>query len=178
MRAFSRSEDPLAELRRQKRGLETALGTVLLLDVSQSMNERVGGARKIDLLRRAVGAFPALRRWSFSEQVYPGQIPEPQTGTNLARALCTLTEEAPARVILVSDGEPNDEEEALASATRLGRPVDVIYIGEPETSGERFMRRLAEATGGRWVTVAQAELADGIGREIARLALPGRCEAR
>lgn len=132
---------------------------VLCCDVSYSMVDKVGQGegrlRKIDHLREAIKAFTGVRLLSFSSSVFPEEVKEPNGGTNMAAALRFIRDEegyGADSVVMISDGEPNNEEDAIDAATSLGVPVHVIYIGEPGDRGERFMKRLADATGGQQYT--------------------------
>lgn len=53
------------------------------------------------------------------------------------------------KFVLISDGEPLDEQEALAVAKTYNNPISTIYVG-PETDhgGRDFLARLAKASGG------------------------------
>jgi hypothetical protein len=61
-------------------------------------------------------------------------------------------------VILVSDGAPTDENgralkgnallEMTNKAKSIGKPIDVIFIGEKNSNGEKYMLSLAEETNG------------------------------
>ena len=62
------------------------------------------------------------------------------------------------KVILVSDGAPSDENgralkgnallETTNIAKSIGKPIDVIFIGEKNTIGEKYMLTIAEETKG------------------------------
>ncbi len=130
---------------------------VMLLDVSGSMEECINGRRKVDMLKDAVeAAASGIETYCFSSSCVKTKIiPQPQGGTDLADAFCVLKNVAPAamHLILVSDGMPDNVENAIYHGKRLQCPINVIYIGVQGDSGESFMRRLAEDTGGKWLTV-------------------------
>ena len=67
-------------------------------------------------------------------------------------------------IVLISDGEPLDTEEALAVARTFTNPISTIYVGPPdELRGREFLKKLADATGGKTVTSDRAkELATSI----------------
>ena len=67
-------------------------------------------------------------------------------------------------IIVISDGEPMDENEALAVARTFINPISTVYVGPPdEPRGREFLGRLAMATGGKTVTSDRAkELATSI----------------
>lgn len=85
-----------------------------------------------------------------------GRLPPPAGGTDLAGALdyvrSLLEPDATGiTVIVLSDGEPNDEAEALAAGRkliRLGAKLEAVYIGpEGQTNGRVFLARLAGLSG-------------------------------
>ena len=60
------------------------------------------------------------------------------------------------KIVLLSDGEPNDREATLAEARRFKTHIDTIYIGpERETRGREFLQELARKTGGSYQKTAQ-----------------------
>lgn len=62
------------------------------------------------------------------------------------------------RFILISDGEPDDQRQALEIATTYQNRIDVIYVGpENMRSGREFLQTLAQATGGVSVTADRAK---------------------
>lgn len=127
---------------------------VLLLDVSGSMQENVGNRRKIDILRDAVTKVGVgMEVYVFaSDFVKTKYIPEPHGSTNLKQAFKSLSGQS-MQLLLVGDGVSDDPEEAIRAGVALRCPVNVLYIGEPGDQGEAFMRRLAEATCGKWLTL-------------------------
>ena len=62
------------------------------------------------------------------------------------------------KIVLVSDGAPTNENaislkgsallELTNNAKSIGKPIDVIYIGEKGTNGEEYMHTIASETGG------------------------------
>ncbi len=150
---------------------------VLLLDVSGSMQQSVGNRRKIDILRDAVSKVGiGMDIYCFSDRMTKTKyIPEPQGSTNLRDAFRDLKGQS-MQLLLISDGVADDPEDAIAAGILLGCPVNVVYIGSMGDIGldvgEQFMRKLAEATGGKWLTldtmqeagVFQGKLENGIER--------------
>lgn len=94
-------------------------------------------------------------------------------GTDMAKALqfAKVADVPGMQFILISDGEPDDENETLAIACTYRNKISTIYVGPEETPfGREFLQRLAQATGGQMITVDRArELKAG----IERLYLPG-----
>jgi hypothetical protein len=114
-----------------------------------------------------------------------GRLPLPQSGTDMAGALAyvhgLLEPDATAiSVIVLSDGEPDDEVTALAKGrrlVRLGAKLQTVYVGpENESAGRAFLARLAGLSGnipytayrggagGILSTALRPLLADGAGR--------------
>lgn len=129
---------------------------LFLLDVSGSMDDKVGEKRKIDHLRDVMKQYLDAKILSFSSNVKevtdPHSIPNPNGGTDLAKALRyinTHIKEKPERLVLVSDGQPDSESDALDQAKILSLPMDIIFIGENDSKGYNFMHKLASATGGQ-----------------------------
>jgi len=171
--SLTREGTSLAEMRRQAKIQQAMTSTLLLLDVSGSMDEGIGGVRKIDRLRESVrdviDRFPSLPVYVFSHSCYrvqPNSIPEPQTDTNLPEAFRVVGYRK--HIILVSDGLPQEPEASIQEAVSRRHRVDIIYIGPGDDIGEAFMRRLAQATGGREFTISTAEFLRAGSKELAR----------
>jgi Mg-chelatase subunit ChlD len=65
------------------------------------------------------------------------------------------------RFIVISDGEPDDEKEALKVAKTFKNRIDTIFVGREGAEGQDFLNRLAKASGGSHVTADRvAQLAD------------------
>lgn len=123
---------------------------VFLLDVSGSMNERIGDKSKIDCLKNIMTNYPDNRKVSFSTTVQEGMIPQAEGKTNMSLGFKHLQSSINISIVLVSDGEPDSPGDALTEAVKLRVPVNVIYIGERGDKGDGFMRGLAKITGGTY----------------------------
>lgn len=151
---------------------------VILADVSGSMESpAAGGRRKIDVLRDAVGAARGgARLVAFSRAAREvQQIPEPESSTDLAAGLEFARRFDPGVTLVISDGEPDSESDALAVARQFRGAIDVLYIGlESNTHAIDFMRRLAAASGGT-VTINDVATPAGVRMLQQRIAglLPG-----
>lgn len=53
------------------------------------------------------------------------------------------------KIVLVSDGEPDNADETLKLARTFQTAIDVIYIGREGGSGYKFLQELAKLTGGK-----------------------------
>lgn len=134
--------------------------TCVVCDVSGSMAERAGAKRKIDLLREAVrdvwAELDHPHLFSFASGCAsvpaPEDLPEPAGGTDLAGALRKLGDWTPGRTIVISDGQPDNEADALAAADALSGRIDVIYCGpDGDATAIAFMQRLARTGAGSCV---------------------------
>jgi Mg-chelatase subunit ChlD len=137
--------------------------SLLLVDCSGSMGEIVQNPgeraiRKIDALRKVVddlrtthpvpvAAF-GVRAQGQVEVV--DVVPEPQGGTPLDLAILFGKDQGATRLVVVTDGEPNDESSAFEAATQFGGPIDVFYVGHRHGRGPAFAKELAERTGGTY----------------------------
>lgn len=139
---------------------------VLVLDRSGSMASAADtpGERRIDALRGVVGNLRskgiAFRQLVFDDSyMWSDVIPEPGGGTNMGGALEFCAKIAPEHVIIVSDGQPDNQEYALRAAKALKCKVDVFYVGPSADTGSRaFLESLANSTGGSAQSCSFAEL--------------------
>ena len=80
--------------------------------------------------------------------------------TNLAAALrfAKLADVPGISIIVISDGEPDNETEALGLAKTFKNCISTIYVGpEERPTGRDFLTRLAKTTGGRTITADRAK---------------------
>lgn len=117
----------------------------ILLDNSGSM-----AGNPLRQLNEVADNFMDCRRFKFSsgcEELKPAErIPDVEGGTNMAHAFLHVKSLRIEHVVLITDGEPNDESAALRAAKDLR--IDVFYIG-PDPAPE-FLRKLCQATGGQY----------------------------
>ena len=150
-------------------------GEVLLCDISASMGGQINfnePTRRIDALRDMVHilqnsttprivVFDSIARDTHS-------IPDTGGSTNLAGALMFLNRDPkPKRIVLISDGQPDNAEMAYSEAERLGVDISVIFIGSPGEPGEQFLKDLSARHNGQFTSDAHAlerpkELADKV----------------
>jgi hypothetical protein len=121
----------------------------LLLDTSGSMAEECEhGVSKIRALRKLVGGLPAAATYAFADdvrRVRAGWIPGPGGGTDMALAFDRIKQDGYQSAVLITDGLPDDAEEALKSAAGLS--LEIFYVGPPPKPD--FLDQLAAATGGQ-----------------------------
>lgn len=105
----------------------------------------------------------AVLAFSSDVEFCPGGVPRFFSGgTALHKALkfARVADVPGMRFIVISDGQPDDESSALREAQQYKARIDVIYVG-PESElmhGREFLERLAQASGGTFVTAKCAEL--------------------
>lgn len=147
---------------------------IIIVDTSGSMHatDSRGGKSRYDVacaelkhLQESLPGKLALLSFSDDVQFCPAGIPfDFGGGTDLAKALkfAKVADLASGmRFIVISDGEPNDESEALKVAKTYRNRIDTIFVGPEGGSGQTFLNQLAKASGGQGVTADRvAELAD------------------
>lgn len=143
---------------------------VVLVDTSGSMGMRdgAGGQSRYDVACQELASLQdslpgKIAVLSFSGQGQVMFCPNGQPhnflgGTDLAGALrfAKIADVPGIRFIVISDGEPDDEQRAMSTARGYQNRIDVIFVGsELSPRGRDFLTRLAAASGGTTVTVAQ-----------------------
>jgi uncharacterized protein YegL len=150
---------------------------VLMLDVSGSMNNYVGEAkRKIDHLKGAIEGFLNQCNWedtaiaieTFPESQHGFPVLSNQQflhwnnvtslraggGTPMSEAMSTsLGRYSITRGILVSDGIANRPDACIEQAKAYKEasiPIDTVHIGN-ESMGEELLQQIAEITGGMYI---------------------------
>ena len=138
-------------------GSGSGSGTIILADVSSSMDEHAGDRKKIDLLREALAVCwsSGFRLIAFAsvpaEVASPSLLPAPAGGTALHLALDAAAPFRPARTLVVTDGRPDSEADALAAADRLAGVIDTIYCGpDTDRAAIDFLQQLARQGAGRF----------------------------
>lgn len=145
---------------------------IVICDTSGSMasKDSRGGKSRYDVaceeLAKLQANMPgkiAVLAFSSDVEFCPGGVPRYfGGGTALHRALkfAKVADVPGMRFIVISDGQPDDESAALREAQQYKARIDVIYVG-PENDlvrGRDFLERLAQASGGTFVTAKCAEL--------------------
>jgi hypothetical protein len=130
---------------------------IVLADISGSMNDLDLGATKPryllvqDALEKFIGAL--VITFNDSPSVLPpGQpLPRPYGGTMLSPAILLAGRFEPLHVVIVSDGEPIDESQALHVVQALKAKVSVVFCGNARNvHARKFLESLANAKGGTY----------------------------
>jgi Mg-chelatase subunit ChlD len=169
----------------KKNGTSIAAGFMnvkafVMVDVSGSMavTDAPGGKSRYDAaceqLERLQAENPGeigVACFSDEAQFCPGGVPIFNNGmTDMVRALNMLrmADGTDIRLILISDGEPNDASHTLDIASLFKSKIDTIYIGPEDGSGREFLKNLSARTGGVSIT-NQAEQLGKLSENITRL---------
>lgn len=136
---------------------------MVMLDTSGSMADGLngghsfnGGPTKISELRKTVEHLksinPDVPMGSFAgrgaRMIGEGGIPEPGGNTPMAEAISFAKNIGAEHLVLVSDGEANNEWAAMEAARSFGGPIDTFFIGPDFSRGAEFLKEIARATGG------------------------------
>jgi hypothetical protein len=111
----------------------------------------------------------------FSDDVQfaPSGVPLFQgAGTDLAKALRFVKPaDGTVRIIVISDGMPDDPARCLEIAKTFTSRIDCIYTGpELVNTGARFLEELARASGGKYAVAKQAQQ---LAEKVALMLKPG-----
>lgn len=160
-------QEPSGEVTRLRSRQAGASDTVVVLaDVSASMSESIGHRRKIDVLQEALSAiWPNIHNGhlvAFSNIPVPlsspSDLPAPSGSTALDLGLASIESLRPARTLVISDGRPDNPDQALEVAGRLTGRIDVIYCGpEGDIEAIEFLSRLARSSGGGCTVATPAQ---------------------
>lgn len=131
---------------------------MVIADISSSMSlKTVEGPRRIECLRKALEPLKGqVHILAFCNDVIecdPDVIPEPYGGTMLEKALDHALSLEPTHVLVISDGEPNHQDWAIAAGKRLAKRciIDTLFVGQSTNlAAKDFMRELAEIGQGNY----------------------------
>lgn len=149
----------------RKNGTSIAMGFMgvkafVMVDVSGSMETHDAGGGKtryqaaceqLEQLQNqmpgeiAVGAFSSFA--SFSPSGVPVNV---GASTDMIKALnmMLMADNTDIRLVLISDGEPDNPSGTLKIAAKFKSKIDTIFVGPETGAGREFLRKLAELTGG------------------------------
>lgn len=127
---------------------------IWLIDVSGSMSGRRWDRLKKDLTKLYPATGVTLIAFSTGIEPFdhPDQLPNAHGSTDLAGALTACLEYMPGKVVVWSDGQPDDDADAFKAAACLPGMIDTLFFGdEKDREAIQFMEKLARTNGGRWV---------------------------
>ncbi len=155
---------------------------VMLIDTSGSMGETCQGTgrkRRIDILKEAIASigWQDYQLVCFNFKVVPIQevrdICEPCGGTALHRAFDYAASLYPSQTLVISDGEPEDEWEAIKAAEKLPGTISTLYVGDDSNKEAiAFMAKLARLGCGKPYVQSLNEGFKAIGDTISQALLP------
>ncbi len=155
---------------------------VMLIDTSGSMDEicqGTGRKRRIDVLKEAIASigWQDYQLVCFNFKVVPIQavrdICEPCGGTALHRAIDYAASLYPSLTLVISDGEPEDEDLAIKSAEKLSGTISTLYVGDDSNKEAiAFMAKLAKLGCGKPYVQSLSEGFKAIGGTISQALLP------
>jgi hypothetical protein len=135
--------------------------TVILCDVSGSMNDRINSIARSkfdvmsDALLQAVSSLSSAAVFLFGSKV--GRLTSFEAmwalrstlghNTNLEAALREAARLNPAHIIIITDGQPSRADEALIVARRMLCKIDVFYCGSGASQEVQFCRDIAQFGG-------------------------------
>jgi Mg-chelatase subunit ChlD len=142
------------EITLQSKDTPEAASLVILADVSGSMR----GDKIIRLKRelRAIwGERSGAKLMSFATNLHwldgPDDLPPAGGSTDLAGALEAAAPTWPGEVLVISDGQPEDEDRALAAAKLIPGTISVLFVGsDDDREGQAFLQKLATLGGGEF----------------------------
>jgi hypothetical protein len=124
---------------------------VILIDTSGSMSQTCrGGETKMEILKKAIANidwqnYQLICFNSAVEQIsHVDRIPYPSGGTALHIAIKYIQKLYPSQTLIICDGEPDDENQAIEEAKQLSGIISTLYIGDDGNKGEiEFMKKMA-----------------------------------
>lgn len=151
---------------------KTSEEVFLAIDCSGSMGTMLrNGKRRIEGLRTVVSDIQQQRetrmiQFGGDDSVgWVTSVPEPSGSTPLAEAIEFARTAEAGRLVMISDGYPDNAQRAFDAARAFGGRIDVVFVGDPGDRGEKFLLELASLTGGTSFTGdlgAPKELASGV----------------
>jgi hypothetical protein len=161
-----------------------SVDALVMVDTSGSMmmNDCQNNRSRYDLaceqlirLQRDLPGKIGVISWNSYQNFCAGGVPtSPCGGTDMAGVLKFVkpADNTSIKLILISDGEPDDEDKALKLAGQFRSKIDCIFAGPEGGYGRDFLRRLAEASGGQFKEQNPKSL-DQLANTVSRLLLKG-----
>jgi len=144
---------------------ETFIGcdAIILIDISGSMTSHDSRGDGLSRYQAACEELAHLQathpgrlaviEFNNITQFVPGGKPgRPYGGTDLAGALkfAKLADVTGMVFFVISDGRPDSERDALDIAATIKARIHTIYVGPEGSIGQAFLKRLANAAGGKF----------------------------
>ncbi len=87
-------------------------------------------------------------------------------GTNLAGALqfAAMLDMPGMQFVVISDGQPNNQEAAIKAAKAIKANISTVYVGPTGGNGAAFLAKLASQSGGQNACVGAVELSGTVQR--------------
>lgn len=124
---------------------------LLIIDISGSMNDLIApNMTKLKVMEDSLSKLPTrhcscLLFNSTTQWWQGGALPAACGGTAMHLALSVGANIQPISSLVVSDGEPDDPDQALAIAQTMPGSISTLYIGsDSNRNAIGFMRRLAQ----------------------------------
>jgi hypothetical protein len=132
-------------------------GSMVMTDCQNNRSRYDLACEQLIRLQRDLPGKIGVISWNSYQNFHAGGLPtSPCGGTDMAGVLRFVkpADNTSIKLILISDGEPDDEDKALKLAGQFKSKIDTIYCGPESGFGREFMRKLAMVTGG--VSVSQS----------------------
>lgn len=131
------------------------------VDASRELSRYDAACKQLEKLQQENPGEIAVGCFSNRADFCPGGVPIFHSGmTDMVAALklMKMADNTGIRLILISDGEPNDEAATLSEAGKFTSKIDTIYVGPEGDAGREFLKKLSAATGGVSITNQAAQL--------------------
>lgn len=138
-------------------------GSMMMADCQNGQRRYDSATEQLIRLQRDQPGKLGIIAWNDFARFCPGGIPTtPCGGTDMAGVLRFVrpADNTSIKLILISDGEPDSEDEALKVAGQFRSKISTIYVGPESGYGREFLRKLAMATGGVSVSQSVADIAN------------------
>lgn len=139
-------------------------GSMAATDCQNGQMRHTVACEELRRLQRQLPGKIAVIEWADSHAFCPGGIPGPAIGytTDMAGVLRFVkqADDTGIKLILISDGEPDNEQDALNVARGFKSKIDTVYIGPEAGSGAAFLRLLSSLTGGQSVSQSPREIVE------------------
>jgi hypothetical protein len=156
----------------------------VMVDISASMfmKDAPGGqsrynaaCQQLERLQNEMPGEVGVASFSDVANFCPSGVPiGTNSGTDMIAALnmMKMADGCGIRLVLISDGEPNDQAGTLKLAAKFTSKIDTIFVGNEMAGGAEFLRKLSAATGGIAV-VNKTEKLDLLGENLTKLISAG-----